>query len=99
MNRPSYCPVNSSTQVTGQFPSQAYLFVYIISKAWGMSASLWRPSIQVVGHQDMKQGVHWPADFINHTYNISFLQENLWRSSSGFKDQDDADLFCCDKVS
>src|SRR6218665_1264299 len=31
MNRPNYCPVNSSTQVAGQFPSQAYLFVYIIS--------------------------------------------------------------------
>jgi len=31
MNRPNYnCPVNSSTQVAGQFPSQAYLFVYII---------------------------------------------------------------------
>src|SRR6218665_3840994 len=26
MNRPNYCPVNSSTQVAGQFPSQAYLF-------------------------------------------------------------------------
>src|SRR6218665_3846952 len=56
MNRPNYCPVNSSTQVAGQFPSQAYLFVYIISKAWGRSASLWRPSIKVLGHQDMKQG-------------------------------------------
>src|SRR6218665_992399 len=33
MNRPNYCPVNSSTQVAGQFPSQAYLFVYIISKS------------------------------------------------------------------
>src|SRR6218665_1640410 len=55
-----------------------------ISKAWGRSASLWRPSIQVVGHQDMKQGVHWPADFISHAY-ISVLQENLLRSSSGFK--------------
>src|SRR6218665_1393815 len=31
MNRPNYCPVNSSTQVAGQFPSQAHLFVYIIS--------------------------------------------------------------------
>src|SRR6218665_3382962 len=51
MNRPNYCPVNTSTQVAGQFPSQAYLFVYIISKAWGWSASLWRPSIQVVGHE------------------------------------------------
>jgi len=30
MNRPNYCPVNSSTQVAGQFPSQAYLFFYII---------------------------------------------------------------------
>src|SRR6218665_2674013 len=66
MNRPNYCPVNSSTQVDGQFPSQAYLFVYIISKAWGRSASLWRPSIQVIGHQDMKQGVHWRADCISH---------------------------------
>src|SRR6218665_3750050 len=27
MNRPNYCPVNTSTQVAGQFPSQAYLFV------------------------------------------------------------------------
>src|SRR6218665_51377 len=36
MNRPNYCPVNSSTQVAGQFPSQAYLFVYIIS--WGRLA-------------------------------------------------------------
>jgi len=43
--------VNTSTLVAGQFPSQAYLFVYIISKAWGWSASLWRPSIQVVGHE------------------------------------------------
>src|SRR6218665_3637088 len=33
MNRPNYCPVNSSTQVAGHFPSQAYLFVYIISKS------------------------------------------------------------------
>src|SRR6218665_3298447 len=33
MNRPKYCPVNSNTQVAGQFPSQAYLFVYIISKS------------------------------------------------------------------
>ena len=33
MNRPNYCPVNSSTQVAGQFPSQAYLFVYTISKS------------------------------------------------------------------
>src|SRR6218665_3765260 len=33
MNRPNYCPVNSSTQVAGQFPSQVYLFVYIISKS------------------------------------------------------------------
>jgi len=31
MNRPNYCPVNSSTQVAGKFPSQAYVFVYIIS--------------------------------------------------------------------
>src|SRR6218665_3546386 len=38
MNRPNYCPVNSSTQVAGQFPSQAYLFVSIISKSWGKSA-------------------------------------------------------------
>src|SRR6218665_2891988 len=30
MNRPNYFPVNSSTQVAGQFPSQAYLFFYII---------------------------------------------------------------------
>src|SRR6218665_1362870 len=33
MNRPNYCPVNSSTQFAGQFPSRAYLFVYIISKS------------------------------------------------------------------
>jgi len=76
--------VNSSTQVASQFPSQAYLFVYIISKSWGRSASLRRPSIQVVGHQDMKQGVHWPADFISHAY-ISVLQENIWRPSSALK--------------
>jgi len=55
MNKPNYCPVNSSTQVAGQFPSQAYLFVYTICNASGRSASLWRPSIQVIGHQDMKQ--------------------------------------------
>src|SRR6218665_3278366 len=51
----NYCPVNSSTQVAGQFPSQAYLFVYKICKASGRSVSPWRPSIQVIGHQDMKQ--------------------------------------------
>ena len=33
MNRPNYCPVNSITQVAGQFPSEAYLFVYTISKS------------------------------------------------------------------
>jgi len=33
MNRPNYCLVNSSTQVAGQFPSEAYLFVYTISKS------------------------------------------------------------------
>src|SRR6218665_3837714 len=27
-----YCPVNSSTQVAGQFPCQAYLSVYTICK-------------------------------------------------------------------
>src|SRR6218665_2930580 len=75
MNKPNYFPVTSSTQVAGQFPSQAYLFVYIISKAWGRSAGLWRPSIQVLGHQDRKQGVHWPSDFISHA-SISVLQEN-----------------------
>src|SRR6218665_1203894 len=64
MNRPNYCPVNSSTQVAGQFPSQAYLFVYII----GLVSKSLETSIQVVGHQDMKQGVHWPADIINHAY-------------------------------
>ena len=41
----NYCPVNSRTQVAGQFPSQAYLFVYIICKSA-------RPR---VGHQDMMQ--------------------------------------------
>ena len=39
MNRPNYCPVNSSIQVAGQ----AYLFVYTICNASGRSASLWRP--------------------------------------------------------
>src|SRR6218665_382591 len=71
MNRPNYCPVNSITQVTGQFPSEAHLFVYtksLIYNALGKSARLWRPSIQVIGHQDMKQGVHWRADFISHAY-------------------------------
>jgi len=33
MNRPNYCPVNSIKQVAGQFPSEAYLFVYTISKS------------------------------------------------------------------
>jgi len=57
----NYCPVNSSTQVAGQVPSQAYLFCLHnlqICKASGRSASLWRPSIQVIGHswhQDIKQ--------------------------------------------
>ena len=52
----NYCPVNSShAQVAGQFLCQAYLFVYTICNAWGRLASLWRPSIQVIGHQDTKQ--------------------------------------------
>ena len=33
MNRPNYCPVNLITQVAGQFPSEAYLFVYTIFKS------------------------------------------------------------------
>ena len=39
-----------------------HCFVYIISKSPNQVSK----SIQVVGHQDMKQGVHWPADFISH---------------------------------
>src|SRR6218665_3235959 len=64
MNRPNYCPVNSSTQVAGQSPSQAFLFVYIISKAWGWSANLWRPSIQVVGHECRLALVHRYACYV-----------------------------------
>ena len=39
MNRPNYCPVNSITEVVGQFPSEAYLFVYTISKSTTPGAS------------------------------------------------------------
>src|SRR6218665_141309 len=61
MNRPNYCPVKSSTQMAAWLVSSlpslpVCLHNLQISKAWGRSASLWRPSIQVVGHQDMKQG-------------------------------------------
>ena len=76
MNRPNYCPVNSITQIAGQFPSEAYLFIYTISKSTtpraGQHVSGDHPFI---GHQDMKQGVHWRADRISHA-SISVLQEN-----------------------
>src|SRR6218665_846218 len=39
MNRPNYCPVNSITQVAGQFSSEAYLFVCTISKSTTPRAS------------------------------------------------------------
>jgi len=72
----NYCPVNSTTQVDGQFPCQAYLSAYTSCKsakaqAEGSSASVWRRAIHVSGHswhQHLKQMFIGQQNFINHAF-------------------------------
>src|SRR6218665_1167814 len=73
-----YCPVNSSTQVAGQFSCQAYLSIYTnckFSKAQaegsGRSASLWRPAIYVSRHswhEDLMEMFIGQQNFISHAF-------------------------------
>jgi len=65
----NYCPVNSSTQVAGQCPYQAFLSVYASCKS-AVSLSFWRPAIHVSGHnwhEDLKQS---QQNFISHAFRL-----------------------------
>ena len=76
----NYCPVNSSTQVAVQFPCQAYLSVYTISKPVKPRAGqqvfgdqLFKSAVTVSWTQNSKQMLLCQQNFICH----AFLFENF----------------------
>src|SRR6218665_2003996 len=71
----NYCPVNSSTQVAGQFLSQAYLFIYTICKSAKSLGQVSKSLETIYSSHRSSRHVHWSAAFISDA-SISVLQEN-----------------------